>query len=320
MSVTLEVHHRQVVRLHRTALRTLAALGATALVVLGGLRLWAATARDEAACAAGDWQGCEDRLFNGQGTPSGLLRLALEYASLGLLFLPVLIGAFVAGPMIARELESGTYRLAWTQSAAPSRWLTSRLVVPVAAAAAGAVAVSAVFRFAVAPLRESYAFGWHVRGVYEVLGPVLAAQCALAVCVGAVMGLLVRRTVAAMAVTGAATGLILLVTGAARWHLWPTVTTTSGDTSRAGVTPAPHDALVRDTGFLTENGRLPLSGCWERTGGGTPCTGDGIIGRYAVHHPSAHFWPLQLVETGILLAVAALAALAAYRLLARRHA
>jgi hypothetical protein len=35
-------------------------------------------------------------------------------------------------------------------------------------------------------------------------------------------------------------------------------------------------------------------------------------------HPSAHFWPLQLVETGIVLAVAALATTAAFLVLRRR--
>jgi hypothetical protein len=35
-------------------------------------------------------------------------------------------------------------------------------------------------------------------------------------------------------------------------------------------------------------------------------------------HPASHFWPLQLVETGIVLAVAALATAAAFALLRRR--
>ncbi|MEU6015011.1 hypothetical protein ABZ826_13465 [Streptomyces sp. NPDC047515] len=43
--------------------------------------------------------------------------------------------------------------------------------------------------------------------------------------------------------------------------------------------------------------------------------------RYLVdYHPASHFWPLQLVETGILLALAALAVALAFRVLRRRHA
>jgi ABC-type transport system involved in multi-copper enzyme maturation permease subunit len=34
----------------------------------------------------------------------------------GLLPIPALLGMFWGAPLIARELESGTYRLAWTQS------------------------------------------------------------------------------------------------------------------------------------------------------------------------------------------------------------
>lgn len=36
-------------------------------------------------------------------------------------------------------------------------------------------------------------------------------------------------------------------------------------------------------------------------------------------HPESHFWPLQLVETGILLTLAAIATLAAFVFLRRRH-
>jgi hypothetical protein len=30
--------------------------------------------------------------------------------------IPILIGALVGGPMVARELEAGTFRLSWTQA------------------------------------------------------------------------------------------------------------------------------------------------------------------------------------------------------------
>jgi hypothetical protein len=39
-----------------------------------------------------------------------------------------------------------------------------------------------------------------------------------------------------------------------------------------------------------------------------------------VYHPDSHFWPLHLVETGIVLAVTAAATAAAFRLLHRRTA
>ncbi len=45
----------------------------------------------------------------------------------------------------------------------------------------------------------------------------------------------------------------------------------------------------------------------------------GVTHGYLDYHPASHYWPLQLVETGILLALAALAVFAAFRVLRRLH-
>jgi ABC-type transport system involved in multi-copper enzyme maturation permease subunit len=55
---------------------------------------------------------------------------------------PLLIGIFWGAPLLARELERGTHRLAWTQSVTRQRWLLSKLgglslVVTVAGLALG---------------------------------------------------------------------------------------------------------------------------------------------------------------------------------------
>ena len=46
-----------------------------------------------------------------------------------LVLLPALIGMFWGAPLVARELETGTYRLAWTQSVTRTRWLAAKLAV-----------------------------------------------------------------------------------------------------------------------------------------------------------------------------------------------
>jgi len=50
---------------------------------------------------------------------------------LGVLVLvtPALIGMFWGAPLVAREFEEGTYRLAWTQSVTRTRWLVVKLAV-----------------------------------------------------------------------------------------------------------------------------------------------------------------------------------------------
>lgn len=44
-----------------------------------------------------------------------------------------------------------------------------------------------------------------------------------------------------------------------------------------------------------------------------------IASQYLDYHPGSHFWPTQLIETGIVLALAALALFAAFRVLRARH-
>jgi hypothetical protein len=118
-----------------------------------------------------------------------------------LLVLPALIGAFWGAPLVARELETGTFRLAWTQSVTRNHWLAVKLgLVGIAAMAIGglltwmadwwASPVDAVDqnRFGVAN------FSFH--GVAPI------GYAAFAFALGATAGVLLRRTVAAMAVTG----------------------------------------------------------------------------------------------------------------------
>ena len=56
---------------------------------------------------------------------------------------PALIGAFVGAPVLARELESGTFRFAWTQGFGRWRWTLAKVVAlgVVVTAAAGAISV-----------------------------------------------------------------------------------------------------------------------------------------------------------------------------------
>src|SRR5277367_1075456 len=56
---------------------------------------------------------------------------------------PALIGAFVGAPVLAREMETGTFRYAWTQGFGRWRWTLAKLVMlgATVAALAGAFSV-----------------------------------------------------------------------------------------------------------------------------------------------------------------------------------
>ena len=58
---------------------------------------------------------------------------------------PALIGAFVGAPVLARELETGTFRYAWTQGFGRWRWALAKLVLLAVVVAAAAGALSLLF-------------------------------------------------------------------------------------------------------------------------------------------------------------------------------
>ncbi|MEU6991719.1 ABC transporter permease [Streptomyces sp. NPDC046465] len=304
------------VRLHRTALLTGGGILLAALAYTGWLR-WAAHTYPQPRCYAD--AGCDT--FLGFTSARDLLYISMENGSLGLLLLPLLIGAFVAGPMVARELESGVYKVSWTQSVSPARWLASKLTTA-AACAVGAT----LFLMAVLKLGASQANGgrwqlnWADRGVYEATGPALAAYGLLAVAVGAAVGLLVRRTLFAVSLTTAITGAVILLMGQVRWHLFP-ARAVSGASPDGDWWPAsqPVDSFVMDQGVTNAAGDHFVAGqCLPTPEPGFSCPTDTrVTGWFMDYHPRSHFWYIQLIETGIVLALTAAAAYVAFRLLRR---
>lgn len=117
------------------------------------------------------------------------------------MIVPGLVGLFFGAPLVARELETGTFRLAWTQSVTRRRWLAVKLgLVGMAAMAIGGLCTWMADWWA-SPLdavnqdRVGVAsFGFH--GIAPI------GYAAFAFALGATAGVVLRRTVAAMAVTG----------------------------------------------------------------------------------------------------------------------
>lgn len=69
----------------------------------------------------------------------------LQLAEMGLMLLPVLIGVFLAAPLIAREMEAGTHKLVLSQSVGPLRWLAAKTAVPALVVLAATTVLSVVF-------------------------------------------------------------------------------------------------------------------------------------------------------------------------------
>ena len=129
-----------------------------------------------------------------------------------LLFVPALIGAFWGAPLIARELEAGTQRLAWVQSVTRTRWLGIKLAV------IGAVGVGLTALLSLAITWWSGPFdrlnGRMSPEAFAQRGLVPLAYAAFAFALGAAVGAVIHRTLPAMA---AALGGFVLVRIGVQW-------------------------------------------------------------------------------------------------------
>jgi hypothetical protein len=115
---------------------------------------------------------------------------------------PLLTGMFWGGPLIAREVEQATHRLAWTQSVSRGRWLATKLGIYLLGATAVAAALTQVMTWWFAPIEGvEDDFGRLNPDVFDFRGIVPIAYTLFAFALGAAAGAVFKRTVPAMAVT-----------------------------------------------------------------------------------------------------------------------
>ncbi|MYW67818.1 ABC transporter permease [Streptomyces sp. SID8379] len=298
-----------VLRLHRGALR----LWVASVVVLTGVLLWAWGPGTSGLDITGHCGGITANGCAATGPTVDTYHYALLSADFCLTLLPLAVAVFAGGVLIGRELETGTAQLAWTQSVSPLRWLTAKLALPALALVVG-TGLLVVLRRQVAAAAPGYGDNqWFSRN-FEVLGPVAVALPLLGLACGALAALLQRRLLAGAGLGLTLTVLLTLVVGMLRPSLWPTHTATS--TVAQGY-PA-------FEGEVTGEGAITASGAHIAD---PMCVDDQaciathhITGYYVEGHPTSHFWPLQLAETGVLLALSALIVFVTYRVLRKRVA
>lgn len=154
-----------------------------------------------------------------------------------ILIAPAITGCFWGAPLIARELEAGTFRLTWNQSITRTRWLTVKLALIGAAAMAVTEAFSLIQAWWAAPIGKAVGlgggssifsegrFGWFV---FPTHGITPLGYAAFGFALGVTAGLLARRPVPAMAITLAIFAAVQFITPLwIRPHLFPTSRTTT---------------------------------------------------------------------------------------------
>ncbi|MFF8016032.1 hypothetical protein [Streptomyces sp. NPDC007929] len=284
---------RAVGRTHRAAL----ALSLPALALAALALVWLHSLGDEAragssACATPPSGGLPSCAAVDAITADATYRDGMSAVATALSLLMFPVAAWAGGALIGRELEHGTAQLAWTQSVTPVRWLAVKLAVPAALLTAGTSGLLLLNTWARGDGDPDLVGDWYHPDAFVSTGPVAVGYALAGLALGALAGLVWRRALPAAGVALAASLLLHGLLERFREYLWPTVTRTE-----AGALELPRSAFQVTWSDPARQGAGPSR---------------------ATFHPESHFWPLQYVETGLLLAVAGTATAAAFLLLARR--
>jgi len=256
-----------------------------------------------------------------------------------LLAVPLLLGLFWGAPLLARELESGTYKLAWTQGISRTRWLA----VKVASVGLASIVVAELFSLMVSwwfsPV-DKVNTNRFTPGIFDARGIVAIGYAAAAVAIGITAGAIIRRTLPAMATTlFAFVGFRLLVTYLVRPHLVsPAHVSASlsrvsdvgfaaaptGTTLMAG-TPIIPNAWIQSNRVVNSSGQTPSGQYVQRflekhcpsivenpTRGFRPAPAafkecitqlSTTFHETVTYQPANNYWPFQAYETAIFLAL-----------------
>ena len=223
------------------------------------------------------------------------------------LIAPGLLGVIVGAPLIASELEYGTWRLAWSQTIPRTRWLAVKLSLVTGGLIVLGAAMTAVITWYRAPMDRLT--GHFQQNIYDYEGLVLTAYILCAFGFAVLAGLLIRRSIPAMIVAFIPWLVIrLVVQFQFRSHF---------------LAPATLVQNCPNGCFGSGNGGMGISAIPPATGH----IGDLVLSiggneyqNVITYQPADRFWTFQSIEAGIFVALTAVALGAAIWLLHRRHA
>lgn len=307
-------------RQHRLALAGVAAVFgmAAAYLLATGLPMHAAYAPVAACRPAGSavCRAVADNFLNGHAPGAGATLALLQV-------LPALVGAFTGAPLLARELETGTFRYAWTQGFGRVRQTVAKLV-PLAVVF---TALAAAFSFLVSWYMQPIWGAGDQNGplwptAFDLRGVALAAWTLAAFSTGALAGVLIRRVIPAMFATLAAWSGLAYATGAflRQRYLAPLTTTNPNGSGHAWVISQAWSRGGKPASLSMINHTLHAVDIQAQTpqvfepGPATPAGIDPI--RYLIQHgytlvttyqPDGRFWTFQVIEGTWLLALSLLA-------------
>jgi hypothetical protein len=282
-----------------------------------------------------------------------------------LLVAPALMGLFWGAPLIAREIAEGTHRIAWNQSVTRTRWTIVKLGLVGLAAVATAGLLSLIVTWWASPIDAASLVGGAAQAatggngvhvtfngfaearldpvIFDARGVAPLGYAAFAFALGVTAGVLLRRTVPAMAVTLVAfVAIQVLMPNFVRPHLLPpahvttpltmqhgqfntNVSTGMTDIQLTGSFSRPGAWVLSDV-IITPSGAQPSDIIMTSAGpeftvlprACKPAPGTAFnplscretlaamhLRQSVTYQPASRFWPLQWIETGIYLLLAA---------------
>jgi hypothetical protein len=284
-----------------------------------------------ANCSAhGDCPAATTALINNGDKVGIVLRVVVEVV-------PALIGLFWGAPLVARELETGTYRLAWTQ-VTRTRWTAVKLGLLGLASMAVAGVLSLMVTWWSSPLdrvRLTPFTSFDQRGLVPV------GYAAFAFVLGVTAGVLIRRTLPAMATAlgGFAAARLVVAHWGRPYLVSPlqitipdTTIAATGSSSASAGAPDPRDWVISGQtinakghvigqfGSVGPSGNTTVSlgahGIAIQGAGSCPslhsqtprnvqrCVGQLRVREVLTYQPIGHYWALQWIELAIFLGAA----------------
>ena len=267
---------------------------------------------------------CAGEAGVGDACAASLRRLDDEYGYVENLLaafylVPVVIGAFLGAPLLARELEDGTWQLAWTQAVPRMRWLAAKLV----ALAGVTVVLTGTFTAVLTWFRQPFD-AWEGRFQYDAFdleGLVPVAYALFAFGVATAAGAILRRSLPAFGVAfGAFLAARMSVALLARPAYATPLTTTqpvpadgAADQARHRFVPGVADWVI-ERGYADAAGHRLSSVEYHELEDAANRAGTNVnqflhargVQQFEVYHPADRFWTFQLIEAAVFVAVAAI--------------
>ena len=324
-------------RQHRASILigTAIIVGLCAFLLVTGTHIWSDfRSSGAAACAAARTDTCA-------GTAGSFNDRYHGYQFLIPLFLllPALVGIFWGAPLVARETEHGTHRLAWTQGVSRRRWLATKIVILTSIT----VVTVSLYTWLLAWWSRPFVAVASNRfdpGIFDLRGIVPIAYAVFALALGIAAGTFMRRSVPAMGITlvvyafvrgfitlgvrryfGAAKNLTYpfplgkvpfsFTVGRDPWTLGSQTIDGTGHVLASGVR-FDFDILSTRCPDLVPRGTFPdpdhLTTCVKRIG----------LRVHETYQPGSHYWSFQFIESAIFIGLAAVLLMFTVRWLRRR--